>query len=100
GTSPCPDVTGTRACGNGTVDYDEYHALVSVPIFQKGTAPYLDAGGDIDSSHVLRTEKVCAALTVPKKAAPAAGFPVAVFAHGTGGNFRDHVRNEVAGALA
>lgn len=100
GTSPCPDVTGTRACGSGTVDYDEYHALVSIPIFQKGTAPYLASGGDIDSSKVARTEDVCVALTVPKKTVPAAGFPVAVFAHGTGGSFRDHVRDEVAGALA
>lgn len=99
-TSPCPQADGTRACGNGTADYDEYHALVSMPIFQKGNAPYFTSGGDIDSSRVVRTEDVCMALTVPKKAAPAAGFPVAVFAHGTGGSFRDHVRDEVAGALA
>src|SRR5262249_20782051 len=48
--SPCPQAEGSRACTKGTADYDEYHALVSLPIFQKGTAPYLDAGGDIDSS--------------------------------------------------
>jgi hypothetical protein len=98
--SPCPQADGSRACTAGTADYDEYHALVSIPIFQKGTAPYFDSGGDIDSSGVVRTERVCAALTVPKKAAPAAGYPVAVFAHGTGGTFRAHIRDEVAGALA
>jgi hypothetical protein len=98
--SPCPQATDTRACGSGTADYDEYHALISLPIFQKGVAPYLTAGGDIDSTAPVRTEKVCAALTVPKKTMPVAGFPIAVFAHGTGGSFRDHVRDEVAGALA
>jgi len=98
--SPCPQADGNRACGSGAADYDEYHALVSIPIFQKGTPPYLTAGGDIDAAPV-RTEQVCAALTVPKGATmPAGGFPLAVFAHGTGGSFRDHVRDEVAGALA
>jgi len=98
--SPCPQADGERACTEGTADYDEYHALVSVPIFQKGTAPYFDSGGEIDSSGVVRNEQVCVALTVPKKAAPSAGYPVAVFAHGTGGSFRSHIRDEVAGALA
>ena len=97
--SPCPQAEGSRACGTGTKDYDEYHALVAIPIFQKGTAPYLTDGGDIVSKPV-RTEKVCVSLTVPKGPPPAGGFPVAVFAHGTGGSFRDHVRDEVAGAFA
>ncbi|HEX7668522.1 MAG TPA: hypothetical protein VF395_03015, partial [Polyangiaceae bacterium] len=56
-------------------------------------------GGDI-AAKTVRSEKVCVSLTVPKGSPPAAGFPVAVFAHGTGGSFRDHVRDEVAGALA
>jgi hypothetical protein len=98
--SPCPQADGNRACGAGTADYDEYHALISLPIFQKGTAPYTASGGNIDSSAPTRTEQVCAALTVPKGTMPTAGWPVAVFAHGTAGSFRDHVRDEVAGALA
>lgn len=31
--SPCPDAEGDRACGAGTADYDEYHALVSLSVF-------------------------------------------------------------------
>ncbi|HVU00481.1 MAG TPA: hypothetical protein VHE30_01970 [Polyangiaceae bacterium] len=96
--SPCPQADGDRACGTGTADYDEYHALVTLPIFQQGTEPY-DVGGAIDPSKP-RTESVCVSLTVPKKAAPASGYPLTVFAHGTGGSFRDHARDEVAGALA
>jgi hypothetical protein len=97
--SPCPQAEGTRACGTGGKDFVEYQALVSIPVFQKGTAPYLTDGGDIASKPV-RSEKVCVSLTVPTGSPPPAGFPIAVFAHGTGGSFRDHVRDEVAGVLA
>ncbi len=98
--SPCPQSDGDRACGSGGSDYDEYHALVEIPIFQIGTAPYLTSGGGIDTSS-LQTEKVCAALTIPNKGAmPTSGWPIVVFAHGTGGSFRSHIRDEVSGALA
>src|SRR5690606_34549028 len=62
--------------------------------------PYLTSGGAVQAS-VQRTESVCLSLTVPKGASmPAEGWPAVVFAHGTGGSFRSHVRAEVAGALA
>jgi hypothetical protein len=99
-TSPCPDATGNRACGAPATDYDEYHALVSLPIFQKGIAPYADMGGGIDTTAPVRNEDVCVALTVPKGTMPGAGWPLVVFGHGTGGSFRDGIRPEVAGALA
>ncbi len=98
-TSPCPDAAGERACGEGTADYDEFHALVALPSFQSGEAPYLTSGGAMAASPV-RTEQVCLALTVPKVASPASGFPLVVYAHGTGGSMRSHVSDTVAGALA
>ncbi len=99
--SPCPEATGTRACGDsGNALYDEYHALVRLPIFQQGTAPYETSGGAVTTSTPVRSEDVCMALTVPAGTPPAAGWPVAVFAHGTGGSFRSHVRAEVAQVLA
>jgi hypothetical protein len=99
--SPCPDATGSRACADGTAEYDEYHALISLPIFQQGSAPYVDAGGDVRTDQPERTEDVCMALTVPKGATmPAGGWPLVVYAHGTGGSFRSHVRPEIAGALS
>jgi hypothetical protein len=49
----------------------------------------------------VREEQVCMALTVPTDATmPAGGWPLVVYAHGTGGSFRSHVRDEVAGSLA
>jgi pimeloyl-ACP methyl ester carboxylesterase len=99
--SPCVQAEDDRACGDDVEGYDEYHALLAIPVYQQGTAPYLtpaDGGGlDISKPH---TEEVCMSLTVPEGAAPAAGWPTVVFAHGTGGSFRSQVRPEVAGVLA
>lgn len=107
--SPCPQATGDRACPS-TPDpaFDELHALVTLPIFQKGNAPYFDPtdGGDLvlasdGTPQVQRSEQVCMALTVPKGAAmPMGGWPLVVYAHGTGGSFRSHVTEGVAGRLA
>jgi hypothetical protein len=106
-TSPCPDATGDRACAAADPAFDELHALVTLPIFQDGTAPYLtpaDGGGlkrDAAGTPVVaRTEDVCLSLSVPKGAPPAGGWPTVVFAHGTGGNFRSHVPYGVAADFA
>jgi pimeloyl-ACP methyl ester carboxylesterase len=98
--SPCEDGGAGRACETHE-DFDEYHALVSLPIFQEGTAPYETSGGKIVATSKPKREDVCLSLTIPKGATmPAQGWPVVVFAHGTGGSFRSHVRPEVAGVLA
>lgn len=99
--SPCPqaDEADKRACGAGDPEFDEYHAMVDMPVFQQGTAPYFSTkdGGAINSSGgpteaiaPVRSEKVCMAVTVPKGTPPAGGWPVALYAHGTGGSFRSH----------
>ncbi len=99
--SPCPqaDAAEGRACGNGTSDYDEYHALLEIPIFQEGTPPYLQEGGSIAASAV-RTEEICMSMSIPKGTAPASGWPLVIYGHGTGGSFRGPIRNSVAGRLA
>jgi hypothetical protein len=105
GPSPCPDATGDRAC-DATSDpaFDEVRALVPLPIFQAGTAPYSNPpDGHIDQNapKVERTENVCMSLTVPKGATmPANGWPIVIYAHGTGGSFRSHIREGIASALA
>jgi hypothetical protein len=100
--SPCPDHSRTRACGAHDPAYDEYHALVTLPSYQRGVPPFLKAadGGDIDLVAPPTPVDVCVALTVPKAKPPAKGFPLVVFAHGTGGSFRSHVSASVAGAFA
>jgi hypothetical protein len=100
--SPCPDATGNRGCQAASADFDEYHALVTLPIFQEGTPPYVtpEDGGNIGDVDAPGFSDVCLSLTVPKGDPPASGFPLVVYAHGTGGDFRDHVSASVAGALS
>ena len=106
--SPCPQATGDRACGAPDPAFYELHALVTLPILQSGTEPYWDPtqGGDISldgnmNAQVVRTEQVCMALTIPKNAPmPAAGWPLVIYAHGTGGSFRSHIPEGVAANLA
>jgi hypothetical protein len=109
--SPCPqaDASDQRACPT-TLDpaFDELHALVALPIFQQGNEPYLTPtdGGDFalasDGTPMLqRTEQVCMSLTVPKAAPmPTGGWPLVVFAHGTGGSFRSAITEGVSDRLA
>ena len=102
-----------RACvGDPNAAYYEIHAKIHLPIFQQGFGeglrPYTDKGGgglalDPDGKATLVDyEDVCMALTVPKAAAPAAGWPLLVFGHGTGGSFRsaaDSIAREVSRIL-
>jgi predicted esterase len=104
--SPCDDgKTGAeheRGCFGAGAAYDEYQGTVSVPVFQKGSAPYdqpSDGGGieyDGGQARVQRTEDVCFALTVPKGTAPGAGWPVVVYSHGTGGSYRSFIEQQLA----
>ncbi len=98
--SPCGE------CPAPDGPYAEVQGRLDLPIFQKGRAPYLtpDDGGALEvlagTPTVVRTEPVCVSLTVPTAAAPAGGWPVVVYAHGTGGSFRGHVANGYAGSLS
>jgi hypothetical protein len=100
GDSPCSLAPGlsdaeraARRCPAPNPAFTEIHGRVTLPIFQEGRPPYVDNGGkiqvDADGPVLHAVQDVCFALTVPKTTAPEAGFPTLVFAHGTGGGFRD-----------
>ncbi|HEY2902187.1 MAG TPA: hypothetical protein VGL59_16520 [Polyangia bacterium] len=106
--SPCDDGTPARACPSApNPAFDEIHGKVRLPIFQKGTEPYdtSDQGGAIPEAAggavaPATTEDVCFALAVPHGAAmPAAGWPLTVHSHGTGGSFRSAISDGIAGKL-
>ncbi len=103
--SPCAEGEAARECPAAASPlFDEYHGKLLVPVMQAGTRPYLLDGGYIeytdggsglrrqakkgDSAKVQGTEEVCFALTVPKSYATAGNRAIALYGHGTGGNFR------------
>lgn len=98
---PAPTATGWTAREN-KADYDVYEGSYGpVPSYQDGKLPFsqiadgggfkLDAGG---KPVVAGTFSMRFSMVVPKEAAcpePAAGYPIALYAHGTGGDYRSVV---------
>ncbi|MFO0724287.1 MAG: hypothetical protein U1E65_10920 [Myxococcota bacterium] len=80
---------------------------VDMPSFQAGTPPYtlVSDGGAIDPGpdgayHVTHHEHALVSFSIPKGTPPDAGWPVVLFAHGTGGSHLDAFDKEVGDALA
>ncbi|MCC7534560.1 MAG: alpha/beta fold hydrolase [Deltaproteobacteria bacterium] len=108
--SPCDDgLMGDaheRGCFAADPGFVEVHARVTVPFFQTGTLPFEEPedGGGIEydgagNPRVVRTEEVCMALMLPRGEPPPEGWPVAIYAHGTGGSFRSSATSGVASEL-
>jgi len=75
---------------------DVFEGKYDSPNFQVGAPPYTTTGGQIelDSSgtpKVQRTESLRVAMTIPKGTMPPNGWPVVLYAHGTGGNYMTFV---------
>jgi len=105
-TSPCDDGSARR-CGDSSGPFWEIQGRFSVPTYQQGTAPYaLPADGgqiDFDSGGVPvqnGSQDVCFVMTIPKATPPGGGWPLLVYAHGTGGNYRNVVDSGISAALA
>ena len=108
--SPCDDGGDPdHVCGaSPSAVFHELQGSYMTPVFQSGTPPYKTAadGGaisyDANGKPVIqRHEKACVALSIPKGASmPAEGWPVVIFAHGTGGNYRTFINNGTAASLA
>lgn len=100
-TSPCAQHDGGRNCpANPVSGIDEYHAVIKLPQYQKGTVPFIKP--EDDGTFVPGTKQgtidVCASITIPTGATT--DVPVLVYAHGTGGSFRSQSNENVAGRLA
>lgn len=74
--------------------YTLYEGTYEGPNFQHGEKPYETEGGgfviDADGRPVIdHMEPIRFALSVPDGPAPQGGWPVVLFGHGTGGNYKD-----------
>jgi predicted esterase len=97
-----PDV----AFVNMSAVFEVYTGTYTAPNFQEGDVPYRAApsgrivvGAD-GAAVVQRMEPMRYNVTVPMGAVPANGFPIVIYAHGTGGDFTSFVDDGTALALA
>jgi hypothetical protein len=102
---PCGTDTA-HACGSDPA-FIELQGKFTVPIYQAGTPPYLTPanGGNIveDATGVpqkVRDEEVCFSLSLPTGTSPTGGWPLMVYAHGTGGSMRDYITTGIAKQMA
>lgn len=75
------------------------------PTFQEGTSPYASTGGAIhlgDDGHPILVDTFEArfALTVPTSPMPDTGYPIVLYGHGTGGDYRSFIDDDTAELVA
>lgn len=96
-----------RPCAGPITNVAEIHARIRLPVWQTGESPRLEFGSgggvaiDGDGRATFHGyEEACAVLTLPSGNPPADGWPLVVYAHGTGGDAASHVRDGTAGRLS
>jgi predicted esterase len=107
--APVLDPSAWKSTATGQ-DYDTYEGSYGPsPDYQAGKPPFegaSDGGGfAFDAGKPVKQREFWARflLTVPKQAAcamPAAGYPIVMYAHGTGGSYKSFISDGTALALA
>ncbi len=95
-------------CEEPSDAYFQVVAKVAMPVFQSGQRPYVlqEDGGQVewtsDGTPICQgREQVDIAMTIPKGMdMPDIGWPVVIFAHGTGGSRLSFIHNGVAELLS
>ncbi len=98
-----PTETWTRTTMAPTFVVSE--GVYTAPNFQSGTSPYTTEGGAIlfdAEGHAIQqgTFSQRFALSVPVSAMPPGGYPIALYGHGTGGDYRTFIEDDTAELLA
>jgi hypothetical protein len=74
-----------------------YEATYAGPNYQQGTVPYSTMGGQIvvDANGVPMLDhmenSLRLSLSIPEGTMPAAGWPVVIYSHGTGGDYHSYI---------
>ena len=82
-----------------------FQGVYGAPNFQRGPVPYEMTGGDIQIADdglplVQVFEELRFAVSVPAGPMPANGWPIAIYQHGTGGDYLSFHRDGTSGGLA
>ncbi len=101
---PAPVARDVRRTGT-TAELDIFEGTYDTPLFQNGEIPYSTEGGEIlvDSAGEPIPQRMTAlrfALTIPNGTMPAGGWPIVVYAHGTGGDYRSFIDDKTAARMA
>jgi hypothetical protein len=105
---PAPNVDSAFLPDEVFDEYCVYHTSIRMPNYQQGTPPYLLSGGtwafDPAGKPIVQgTEQADFVVTIPRRAMPAAGFPVAALIRAGAGGERplvDRGTRVVAGGPA
>ncbi len=104
-SGPAPVATGVTS-PTTNVTFKTFIGSYQAANLQTGEVPYhnppsgeIQVGSD-GAAIVQRMEPMRFAVTVPPGATPAGGFPIAIYGHGTGGDFESFIDDGTAAALA
>ena len=92
----------SSTAGGSTLHYDMYEGHYDTPNFQSGDKPYAQTGGQVETGSdgkpiIQETETLRFALSVPAKGEiPANGWPVVMYGHGTGGDWKSFANESLA----
>jgi hypothetical protein len=103
--APAPTVMALDFADTKKNTYNHYRGMYASPNFQEGDPPYKTTGGRIhvDANgvpQVVRTEMLRFAVTIPLAPMPAAGWPIVLYAHGTGGDYESFLGDRSADTAA
>lgn len=95
----------SRGIQDRRVDYELFRANYTASRFQEGDIPFQNEGGAIrfesNGNPIIQGEETLRlSFAIPVTPMPANGWPLVLYAHGTGGNFESYHRQEVASVLA
>lgn len=109
-TLPAPTPREIMSVGvqQARTHYELFRGRYTAPRFQEGEIPYKAAGGgikfDSEGAPIVQGEEdLRFSLAVPvddELPMPSGGWPVVLYAHGTGGNYESYFRGDIAISLA
>ncbi len=104
---PAPNAREIESLGvqRGIVNYEILVGRYTAPRFQAGEIPYKTEGGGIvfeaDQSPIIQGEEdLRFSISIPEGDMPEGGWPIVLYAHGTGGNYQSFFRGDISLSLA